>query len=39
MADPEVIPPRPQLVRRGWVDLCGEWQFAFDNRDEGLRGR
>jgi beta-galactosidase/beta-glucuronidase len=21
--------PRPQLVRRHWRDLCGEWEFAF----------
>ncbi len=21
--------PRPQLVREGWKDLCGEWKFAF----------
>ncbi|WP_226925339.1 glycoside hydrolase family 2 protein [Georgenia thermotolerans] len=21
--------PRPQLVRAGWADLCGPWDFAF----------
>lgn len=21
--------PRPQLVRRHWRDLCGDWEFAF----------
>ena len=29
--------PRPQLVRPRWVDLCGEWQFAYDDDDVGLR--
>ncbi len=28
--------PRPQLVRDGWIDLCGTWQFAFDDADVGL---
>ena len=27
--------PRPQLVRREWTDLNGEWEFAFDDRREG----
>lgn len=27
--------PRPQLVRSGWVDLCGKWGFAFDRDDSG----
>lgn len=26
--------PRPRLTRHGWTDLCGTWQFAYD--DEGL---
>ncbi len=29
--------PRPQLVRSRWIDLCGEWQFAYDDADDGLR--
>ena len=29
--------PNPQFVREGWSDLCGEWQFAYDDADEGLR--
>jgi beta-galactosidase/beta-glucuronidase len=29
--------PRPQLVRAAWLDLSGEWQFAFDNDDIGGR--
>ena len=28
--------PRPQLVRRAWCDLSGEWDFA---RDDDLTGR
>jgi beta-galactosidase/beta-glucuronidase len=28
--------PRPQLVRPAWVDLCGAWQFEFDDGDEGI---
>ena len=27
--------PRPQLVREQWVDLCGDWGFAFDDDDIG----
>ncbi|HEY8372156.1 MAG TPA: sugar-binding domain-containing protein [Pseudonocardiaceae bacterium] len=30
------IHPRPQLVRERWHDLCGTWQFAFDDDDRGL---
>ena len=29
--------PRPQLMRRSWCDLGGEWEFAFDDDDAGLR--
>lgn len=25
--------PRPQFVRREWLNLNGEWEFAFDDRD------
>src|SRR6059058_1253846 len=28
--------PRPQLARQGWTNLCGQWQFAFDDEDVGL---
>jgi beta-galactosidase/beta-glucuronidase len=28
--------PRPQLTRERWIDLCGIWQFAFDDGDVGL---
>ena len=27
--------PRPQLVRDSWVELNGEWDFAFDNEKTG----
>ncbi|TWD84697.1 glycosyl hydrolase family 2 [Kribbella amoyensis] len=39
MANPDLTHPRPQLVRDGWTDLCGEWRFAFDDDDRGLRER
>src|SRR5258705_2488868 len=29
--------PRPQFVRDEWLNLNGEWEFAFDDGDEGLR--
>jgi beta-galactosidase/beta-glucuronidase len=29
--------PRPNFVRDEWLNLNGEWEFAFDDRDEGLR--
>lgn len=28
--------PRPQLVRPAWLDLCGTWDFAYDDGDIGL---
>ena len=28
--------PRPGLVREKWSDLCGPWDFAFDDDDAGL---
>jgi len=27
--------PRPQFVREKWVNLNGEWEFAFDDADRG----
>jgi beta-galactosidase/beta-glucuronidase len=27
--------PRPQFVRREWLNLNGEWEFAFDDADQG----
>lgn len=29
--------PRPHFVRSLWFNLNGEWEFAFDHNDEGLR--
>lgn len=29
--------PRPQFVRSIWFNLNGEWEFAFDDDDEGLQ--
>ena len=29
--------PRPQFVREQWLNLNGEWEFAFDDANEGLR--
>ena len=31
--------PRPQLVREKWKNLNGEWEFAFDDKKEGLKDR
>jgi beta-galactosidase/beta-glucuronidase len=28
--------PRPQFVRDDWFNLNGEWEFAFDDKNEGL---
>lgn len=27
--------PRPQFVRENWFDLCGEWDFVFDDENVG----
>ncbi|HEY0603577.1 MAG TPA: hypothetical protein VGD58_11735 [Herpetosiphonaceae bacterium] len=27
---------RPQLTRNRWIDLCGAWQFAYDDKNRGL---
>ncbi|MGV8968410.1 MAG: glycoside hydrolase family 2 protein [Cellulomonas sp.] len=37
-ASADDLHPRPQLVRDRWVDLCGVWQFEFDDDDAGLAG-
>lgn len=31
--------PRPQFMRKEWQNLNGEWQFAFDDEDLGLKGK
>ena len=28
--------PRPQFRREDWINLNGEWTFAFDDEDAGL---
>ncbi|MFD0826256.1 glycoside hydrolase family 2 protein [Neobacillus sp. M.A.Huq-85] len=28
--------PRPQFAREKWVNLNGQWDFAFDDKNEGL---
>ena len=28
--------PRPQFVREEWLNLNGEWEFAFDDPNKGL---
>lgn len=29
--------PRPQFVRENWTNLNGQWQFAFDDEEKGVR--
>ena len=29
--------PRPQFVRENWENLNGEWDFAFDDHDVGMK--
>lgn len=36
---PADIHPRPQLRRERWTDLCGAWDFAFDDEDRGVTER
>ena len=31
--------PRPRVQRAEWTDLNGQWQFAYDDADSGLRER
>jgi beta-galactosidase/beta-glucuronidase len=31
--------PRPRLIRDAWTDLCGTWQFAYDDENLGLDER
>lgn len=33
---PDDLPPNPQFARPGWVDLNGEWGFAYDDADVGI---
>lgn len=31
------LAPNPQFRRDGWIDLCGQWGFAHDDADAGVR--
>lgn len=31
--------PRPDFVRHDWLNLNGEWEFAFDDENRGLKER
>ena len=33
------LAPNPQFQRQNWVDLCGRWDFAFDDRNAGIDGK
>ncbi|HEY0868077.1 MAG TPA: hypothetical protein VGE01_11895, partial [Fimbriimonas sp.] len=37
MSVPRPEYPRPDMVRSRWLCLNGEWEFAFDDRDIGMR--
>jgi len=37
MSIPRSEYPRPQFVREDWINLNGEWNFAFDDNDEGIK--
>ncbi len=36
LTDGEAVHPRPQLTRRRWTDLGGDWGFAYDDEGRGL---
>ena len=29
--------PRPELIRKEWISLHGEWDFAFDQKKTGKK--
>lgn len=33
------LPPNPQFFRPDWIDLCGDWGFAYDDEDTGVDDR
>ncbi len=37
LAIPRPEYPRPQFVRTRWKNLNGEWEFCFDDRDQGYQ--
>jgi beta-galactosidase/beta-glucuronidase len=34
-----ILHPRPRLTRQRWFDLCGTWEFAYDDVNEGIDQR
>ena len=36
MADLRPKYPRPQFVRKDWLNLNGEWGFEIDNAEDGM---
>ncbi|MEO7222441.1 MAG: sugar-binding domain-containing protein, partial [Devosia sp.] len=40
MADTaSILHPRPRVQRAQWIDLNGQWHFAYDDADTGIRER
>lgn len=37
--DSKTLHPRPRVQRDRWTSLNGQWQFAYDDTDRGLRDR
>ncbi|BCA86712.1 beta-glucuronidase [Enterococcus saigonensis] len=37
MTDKRYNHPRPQFMRKKWQDLAGQWQFAFDDHNLGVK--
>jgi beta-galactosidase/beta-glucuronidase len=37
--DSSPLHPRPQRARANWIDLCGSWEFAYDDAGRGLDER
>jgi len=35
LSEDQALHPRPQCTRDRWFDLCGPWEFAFDDQDQG----
>lgn len=35
----KTLHPRPRVQRAEWTDLNGQWQFAYDDADAGIRER
>lgn len=31
--------PNPQFIRKNWMDLNGQWNFEFDDFDEGIKNK